>query len=122
MPFFVILRHIVDNLSFDDLDLLQKFIKSLEIGLNSSEKAMQFYRLCQTMCEIAALYVQVKSNLDFYKDSTVVGSGFDGPSSQGLPELTGNAIEEILPPAQIANLFEGCFIGSEDLYESYDGI
>ncbi|KAM3457167.1 hypothetical protein MY3296_001219 [Beauveria thailandica] len=63
-PFFVILRHVLETLSIDDLVLLQEFIESLSHALDVSKRLKRFHQLCHVMCEVAGLFVGVKLKLN----------------------------------------------------------
>ncbi|OAQ95909.1 hypothetical protein LLEC1_06301 [Akanthomyces lecanii] len=63
-PFFVILRHVLETLSIDDLVLLQEFIESLSHALDVSNRLKRFHQLCHVMCEVAGLFVGVKLKLN----------------------------------------------------------
>lgn len=63
-PFFVVLRHVLETLSIDDLVLLQEFIESLSHALDVSNRLKRFHQLCHVMCEVAGLFVGVKLKLN----------------------------------------------------------
>ncbi|OAA71144.1 fungal specific transcription factor [Cordyceps fumosorosea ARSEF 2679] len=63
-PFFVILRHVLETLSINDLVLLQEFIESLSHALDVSNRLKRFHQLCHVMCEVAGLFVGVKLKLN----------------------------------------------------------
>ncbi|KAM5347186.1 hypothetical protein ACJ41O_010191 [Fusarium nematophilum] len=60
-PFFVLFCYIVETLSAEDLRLLQEFTASIQEAVDSSETMQKLSRLCNLMTNVAALYVEAKS-------------------------------------------------------------
>jgi len=81
-PFFVLFCYIIETSSLDDLKLLQEFVTSLDEARDSSETIEKLYRLCQVMCDVAALYVEAKSQQQEDQTMVPIGDEFEMYLSQ----------------------------------------
>lgn len=63
-PFTVLFCHIISRQTdcAEDLELLKRFIRSLQYSRNVSEGADKFYQLCSVFWKVAEAYIQVKDN------------------------------------------------------------
>lgn len=60
-PFFVLFGYVIETSSQDDLQLLKQFSASIEETSDASETMQKLSRLCNIMSNVAALYVEAKS-------------------------------------------------------------
>lgn len=58
-PLIAILCHVIETSNADDLELLKRFVVSLEPVCKFSEAIEQFHRLSQALYDVAASYLQV---------------------------------------------------------------
>ncbi|KAF4982686.1 hypothetical protein FZEAL_1748 [Fusarium zealandicum] len=81
-PFFVLFCYVIETLSAQDLDLLKKFSASIEETIESSETMQKLARLCTVMSNVAALYVEAKSQQQEDQAMVPIGDEFDVYLSQ----------------------------------------
>ncbi|KAJ3520362.1 hypothetical protein NM208_g13737 [Fusarium decemcellulare] len=81
-PFFVLFCYVIETLSAEDLRLLQEFSASIEEAVDSSETMQKLSRLCHVMSNVAALYVEAKSQQQEDQAMVPIGDEFDVYLSQ----------------------------------------
>ncbi|KAL2681181.1 hypothetical protein Neosp_008788 [[Neocosmospora] mangrovei] len=60
-PIFVLFSYVIETLSAEDLQLLHAVGASLEGCAKSSETVQKVWRLCEVLCRITRLYVDIKT-------------------------------------------------------------
>lgn len=81
-PFFVLFCYVVETLSAEDLRLLSDFSTSIGETSDASETMQKLSRLCQVMSNVAALYVEAKSQQQEDQTMAPIGDEFDVYLSQ----------------------------------------
>lgn len=81
-PFFVLFCYVIESLSAQDLDLLNKFAASIAEAVDSSETMTKLFRLCHVMSNVAALYVEAKSQQQEDQAMVPIGDEFEVYLSQ----------------------------------------
>ncbi|KAM6535772.1 hypothetical protein FALCPG4_005312 [Fusarium falciforme] len=81
-PFFVLFCYVIETLSAEDLDLLNKFAASIAEAVDSSETMTKLFRLCHVMSNVAALYVEAKSQQQEDQAMVPIGDEFEVYLSQ----------------------------------------
>lgn len=80
-PFFILFCYTIETLSIEDLELLQEFTTSIQGCDNASEVTAKLAKLCRVISDVAALYVEAKSNQQ--EDAMEgIGGEFDAYLSQ----------------------------------------
>jgi hypothetical protein len=106
-PFFVLFCYVIETSSSEDLKLLKEFCTTLETAQGTSETTEKLWRLCQLMCNVAALYVEAKSQQQEDQDMIPIGDEFDMYLSQlGLiptEEQTAMALSDGIDDATSGN-------------------
>lgn len=116
-PFFSIFMYVVETLSAQDLQLLQQFSASLESAVDLSKTMQKLCQLCHVMSNVAALYVEAKSQQQEDQAMVPIGDEFDVYLSQlGFMPMTdqpmsqpttGAVVPENAQVAQIADWMSG---------------
>jgi hypothetical protein len=81
-PFFVLFCYVIETLSAEDLRLLSDFSTSIGETSDASETMQKLSRLCQVMSNVAALYVEAKSQQQEDQTMVPIGDEFDVYLSQ----------------------------------------
>jgi hypothetical protein len=81
-PFFVLFCYVIETLSAEDLRLLSDFSTSIGETSDASETMQKLSRLCQVMSNVAALYVEAKSQQQEDQTMAPIGDEFDVYLSQ----------------------------------------
>ncbi|CAJ0544667.1 Ff.00g037310.m01.CDS01 [Fusarium sp. VM40] len=81
-PFFVLFCYVVETMSAKDLSLLREFSASIEETSDASETMQKLSRLCNLMSNVAALYVEAKSQQQEDHAMVPIGDEFDVYLSQ----------------------------------------
>ena len=81
-PFFVLFCYVIETLSAEDLHLLSDFSTSIGETSDASETMQKLSRLCQVMSNVAALYVEAKSQQQEDQTMAPIGDEFDVYLSQ----------------------------------------
>ncbi|RFN46691.1 hypothetical protein FIE12Z_9067 [Fusarium flagelliforme] len=81
-PFFVLFCYVIETLSPEDLRLLSDFSTSIGETSDASETMQKLSRLCQVMSNVAALYVEAKSQQQEDQTMAPIGDEFDVYLSQ----------------------------------------
>lgn len=81
-PFFVLFCYVIESLSTEDLDLINKFAASIAEAVDSSETMTKLFRLCHVMSNVAALYVEAKSQQQEDQAMVPIGDEFEVYLSQ----------------------------------------
>ncbi|KAF5021088.1 hypothetical protein F66182_6877 [Fusarium sp. NRRL 66182] len=81
-PFFVLFCYVIETLSSEDLRLLKQFSASIEETNDLSETMQKLSRLSQVMSNVAALYVEAKSQQEEDQAMVPIGDEFDVYLSQ----------------------------------------
>ncbi|KAM0427711.1 hypothetical protein ACHAQK_011927 [Fusarium lateritium] len=81
-PFFVLFCYVIETMSARDLSLLNEFSASIEETSDASETMQKLSRLCNLMSNVAALYVEAKSQQQEDHAMVPIGDEFDVYLSQ----------------------------------------
>jgi hypothetical protein len=81
-PFFVLFCYVIETSSAEDLRLLCDFSTSIGETSDASETMQKLSRLCQVMSNVAALYVEAKSQQQEDQTMAPIGDEFDVYLSQ----------------------------------------
>ncbi|RKK89782.1 hypothetical protein BFJ63_vAg10533 [Fusarium oxysporum f. sp. narcissi] len=81
-PFFVLFGYVIETSSQEDLQLLKQFSASIEETSDASETMQKLSRLCNIMSNVAALYVEAKSQQVEDQAMVPIGDEFDVYLSQ----------------------------------------
>ncbi|KAF4441557.1 hypothetical protein F53441_12006 [Fusarium austroafricanum] len=81
-PFFVLFGYVIETSSKEDLLLLKQFSASIEDTNEASETMQKLSRLCNVMSNVAALYVEAKSQQLEDQAMVPIGDEFDVYLSQ----------------------------------------
>lgn len=81
-PFFVLFCYVVETMSAKDLSLMKIFSASIEETSDASETMQKLSRLCNLMSNVAALYVEAKSQQQEDHAMVPIGDEFDVYLSQ----------------------------------------
>ncbi|KAJ4026906.1 hypothetical protein NW752_001865 [Fusarium irregulare] len=81
-PFFVLFCYVIETSSAEDLRLLSDFSTSIGETSDASETMQKLSRLCQVMSNVAALYVEAKSQQQEDQTMAPIGDEFDVYLSQ----------------------------------------
>ncbi|KAI6771849.1 hypothetical protein HG531_009474 [Fusarium graminearum] len=81
-PFFVLFCYVIETSSPEDLRLLCDFSTSIGETSDASETMQKLSRLCQVMSNVAALYVEAKSQQQEDQTMVPIGDEFDVYLSQ----------------------------------------
>ncbi|KAG5655957.1 hypothetical protein KAF25_001527 [Fusarium avenaceum] len=81
-PFFVLFCYVIETMSAKDLSLLREFSASIEETSDASETMQKLSRLCNLMSNVAALYVEAKSQQQEDHAMVPIGDEFDVYLSQ----------------------------------------
>ncbi|KAM0547862.1 hypothetical protein ACHAPJ_010209 [Fusarium lateritium] len=81
-PFFVLFCYVIETLSAEDLRLLKEFSASIEETNDTSETMQKLSRLCNVMSNVAALYLEAKSQQQEDQAMVPIGDEFDAYLSQ----------------------------------------
>ncbi|KAF5678495.1 C6 transcription factor [Fusarium heterosporum] len=81
-PFFVLFCFVIETMSAKDLSLLKEFSTSIEETSDASETMQKLSRLCNLMSNVAALYVEAKSQQQEDQTMVPIGDEFDVYLSQ----------------------------------------
>ncbi|RKK95668.1 hypothetical protein BFJ70_g17682, partial [Fusarium oxysporum] len=76
-PFFVLFCFVIETMSTTDLALLKEFSASIEETSDASETMQKLSRLCHVMSNVAALYVEAKSQQQEDQTMVPIGDEFD---------------------------------------------
>ncbi|KAH6952439.1 hypothetical protein BKA56DRAFT_505171 [Ilyonectria sp. MPI-CAGE-AT-0026] len=94
-PIFVIFSYVIETLSVEDLQLLHAFGASLEGCAESSETVQKLWRLCEVLCRITRLYVDVKTQ-EQDNQFKVLGDRFDAYLDQlGLVSMEREGVDDM---------------------------
>ncbi|KAM0338765.1 hypothetical protein ACHAPU_011188 [Fusarium lateritium] len=81
-PFFVLFCFVIETMSAKDLSLLKEFSTSIAETSDASETMQKLSRLCNLMSNVAALYVEAKSQQQEDQTMVPIGDEFDVYLSQ----------------------------------------
>ncbi|UPK92108.1 hypothetical protein LCI18_003043 [Fusarium solani-melongenae] len=120
-PIFVLFSYVIETLSVEDIQLLHTVGASLEGCAKSSETIQKVWRLCEVLCRITRLYVDIKTQ-EQENQLKVLGDRFDAYLDQlGLVSMEREGVADMggvdlpaLDDFQAADL-ASWIAGSQDL-------